>query len=731
MGVDGVLYVVADGAIVLHDTRRRFREDVHVAADDFKPRRLAVHPSGGMMVLAQDGELARLHGLPFPDRPAAYAPRVFRPCQENPDAPRLTRQDKTYLTPGERAVAIAVSPVGRVAVLTWLDRAARVHCWTDADGFESPRVLEQITHPHACAWLSDERLAVLTQAPPINTAEVENAKAQPINEAFIYDIVDAPSLIPAGDFYPLVDYDNAPFVHNLSLPPLYATRAGVQPLVRLSLPSFSTSGTAFNARVFDSGAADTVWHRLYVEAVIPPGGGFCVKLAASNGAGVDEQTKTWQPGAAIDWHEHRFGHVPGTPTVGTPQAAWVRTPSEVPFHSGLLRCPSEPGRAGLFTVLIQRAGRRVRSLQGRYLLVRVELSGDVRRTPEIAALRAYGSRFSYVDRYLPELYHEDVFGADADEKDVSTRADFLERWTSTFESILTPLEDRIEHAYLMTDSRVVPEEALEWLGSWIGLGFDAAYPAARRRALLEAAPSLFVTHGTVSGLASALEVATGGAVTGGEIVILEDFRLRRTFATILGADLADEHDPLMAGLSVSGNSYVGDTLILGDELRKEFLAVFAADLPESRAEQQAIAALFDSLAHRVTIFVHQEIEPQDLGLIRRVVDLETPAHVVARVVTATEPFLVGVSSLVGIDTYLARKPERQPVHVGSWLGVRDYLINPAALDPRFSGGGADSLVAGIDAPREIERGRSFVLDGSRSRAPAGRRIARYRWKRDS
>ena len=117
------------------------------------------------------------------------------------------------------------------------------------------------------------------------------------------------------------------------------------------------------------------------------------------------------------------------------------------------------------------------------------------------------------------------------------------------------------------------QASLDWLANWIGLAFDSAYPQARRRALLQAAPRLSRWHGTLTGLALALDIATGGAVRGGEVVILEDFRLRRTFATILGADLADEEDPLLAGIVESGNSYVGDTLFLGDESRAEFLAL--------------------------------------------------------------------------------------------------------------------------------------------------------------
>src|SRR6185295_6941883 len=194
---------------------------------------------------------------------------------------------------------------------------------------------------------------------------------------------------------------------------------------------------------------------------------------------------------------------------------------------------------------------------------------------------------------LPELYQETTFGAAADASlpgaPRTTAADFLDRMLHNFEGVLTPLEDRIAAAYLLTDPRTTHEESLEWLGSWIGFTFDPAIPVGRRRALLAAAPELYRYHGTLRGLSRMLDLVLDGAVSGGQIVVIEDFRLRRTFATILGAHLAEEDDPLLGGLSVSGNSYVGDTLFLGDESKKEFLALYQDDLPKDLFEAQAVA----------------------------------------------------------------------------------------------------------------------------------------------
>src|SRR6185436_6940042 len=108
-------------------------------------------------------------------------------------------------------------------------------------------------------------------------------------------------------------------------------------------------------------------------------------------------------------------------------------------------------------------------------------------------------------------------------------------------------------------------------------------------------------------------------ITRGDVVVLEEYRLRRTFATILGVDLADEQDPLLGGFAFSGNSYVGDTLFLGDEHHREFMALFgpravaldrarsAADRAQRLADAQAIERFFEESAHRATILVTDDL----------------------------------------------------------------------------------------------------------------------------
>jgi phage tail-like protein len=734
MGDDSVLYLAAglpgvSGAIVMVDRRDRW-SPVSLSVPDFMPDRIVARAGGGAWALDRNGvRLAEVKGTPLRRRPLMeYNPDTGRPCRENPHPPRLTLRRDLVFPADHDIIAMAASPHGQTAVLLWPPEAGSeaILLLLDDQGFSPPIVLADAVAPFALGWVGAQRWALLLQD---------------INEAMVYRIPHAkpPARAPmVGDRYPLKRgappfWANKPFFNCLNEPVHYQAADNDQqlqprPLHRLSMPALARSARVAAAHSFDAGAPGTAWHRLYLEASLPPGTGLKVCLAAAD----DEIGLESAPPMA-----HHFGTIGPNSQADNPDiplGSWIREVSEIPFHPGLLHCAPEKDVAGLFTVLVQRPGRRVRTLRGRYLKISLELFGNGLSTPEIAALRIYAPRFSYLDRYLPALYRETEYGPQADAVAAATGADFLQRYLGLFESLLTPIEDKVAAAHVVTDPLSAPSEALDWLSCWLGLTLLPGLPEARKRRMLSEATWLYRNHGTLPGLGLALDIATGERVTGGDIVILEDFRLRRTFATILGADLADEEDPLMMGIVASGNSYVGDTLFLGQEEKQEFLALFFPATAATDPASESVQQFFERLAHRVTVLVHHATSAEEFRLIHRVVEMETPAHVQARILSVSKPLLVGLSSLVGVDTYLRQRPPRRPVRTGrSRIGRRDYIQGIGSLDPRLDTGPTGAVKPGMRRPiarasdTESEFGHSFTLDAGGSEAFEGRSIEFYHW----
>ena len=167
--------------------------------------------------------------------------------------------------------------------------------------------------------------------------------------------------------------------------------------------------------------------------------------------------------------------------------------------------------------------------------------------------------------------------------------------------------------------------------------------------------------------------------------------MRHIFATILGADLAIANDPLLPGYSGSSNSFVGDTLFLGDPRNKDFLALFA-DTVTLPGQPAAAQQFLNSLASRITVFVHNQVEAVNFNLIQRIVDHEKPAHVAATVQTATQPFIIGLASLLGVNSYLAPEPPLDPAVVDvSQVGRYNVIQHAPSLDPRWENGEANVI----------------------------------------
>lgn len=282
--------------------------------------------------------------------------------------------------------------------------------------------------------------------------------------------------------------------------------------------------------VFDSGEPGCVWHRLMLDACIPPGAGVEVSSRASD---------DWRDLTLVEWLDDRERRAlgvtddfePGAITDEADLARWESEPTPRPRGDGpelpFLRAQTA-GRS-TFELLFQRA-------RGRYLQVKLVLHGDGRSTPRIGALRAWYPRFSYLDRYLPAVYREDT-----------ASASFLDRFLANFEGMLTTIEDRIAAAQILFDVASAPPDALDWLGTWFGVAMDPSWDERKRRLFIRHAMDFFAMRGTVRGLQVALRLAFDDcaddrlftetaqqARATDPIRIIEGFRARRTPPALLG-----------------------------------------------------------------------------------------------------------------------------------------------------------------------------------------------------
>ncbi|HLO03155.1 MAG TPA: phage tail protein [Symbiobacteriaceae bacterium] len=243
------------------------------------------------------------------------------------------------------------------------------------------------------------------------------------------------------------------------------------PLVEQPRPRYEQEGSIV-LPVLDGKDPGVTWHRLVLDGALPAG------------TGVRFESRT-----ADDLFDLAF-----RPWQSEPQPYRREAGAELPYHQPFAAHEIGKEGVGSWELLLQAA-------KGRYLELRLTLTGTGRSTPWVRALRIHYARFSYLS-YLPAVYREDPVSAD-----------FVERFLANPEGLLTSWEERIARAERLFDPRTVPPEFMDWLGGWLGILFDPSWGEERRRLFLEYAPLLFGERGTVKGLIRLIRLATDAEPT--------------------------------------------------------------------------------------------------------------------------------------------------------------------------------------------------------------------------
>ncbi len=277
-------------------------------------------------------QLGKVTGAPLQTGPTDTPdPGIMRSCVQNPTPPQMVA---TYPLPSTETFVGFTALDQKFGLLSWAvassaNTASYLRMFDFDTGIGIAWKLDGILWPYAIAGLGNQRLAVL---------------ATGLNEALIYNLAESGgSLIPAGDTYVLSGNDKGPFAHSLDLPPYYADGTQLRPLLPLSLNSLAGSGSTDPAapKIIDSGTSQAVWHRVFLEAVLPPRCSVVVWLtAAEQPSGITASTATWYP--------HAFGDADMSSLPSqTPRGVWLSIPSEVPFAQPMLGERSDTESAGL------------------------------------------------------------------------------------------------------------------------------------------------------------------------------------------------------------------------------------------------------------------------------------------------------------------------------------------------------------------------------------------------
>ncbi len=406
----------------------------------------------------------------------------------------------------------------------------------------------------------------------------------------------------------------------------------------------------------DSGEFHTMWGRLFLDACIPRDTNIIVRCVTADEPPEDAAIVRSRPANTKENPPHKSLSPPMPPISLAQQFA--KAPAQ------FLQLPSLSGQ----TLHRRATGRELPWVRfaendpyetyeapilaepGRYLWVRLELTGNTRTTPRFRAIRAEYPAHDYLRR-LPKTFSRD-----------EQAASFLHRYLGLFEGVLSELEAKADARALLLNPLSAPAELLPWLAGFLGLTLDERMAHAPRpdgqiedvrRTLIAEATWLFRFRGTVPGLRRWLEIYLGV-----EPIIIEKFRVRGLGGALLGDETG-----------LVSNSVLGAGFRIGGALGEDETQVLTGTIDDA----------FATHAHRFRVVIPAVLTTEQQDVVNQILEVHRPAHTLVEVCTVSAGMRVGRGLHIGLTSILGPSGGFRPVQLGNaTLGRGSILGRPEA-----------------------------------------------------
>ncbi|MEW2416037.1 phage tail protein [Streptomyces sp. NPDC046866] len=408
---------------------------------------------------------------------------------------------------------------------------------------------------------------------------------------------------------------------------------------------YTPAGTVLCYRL-DAGEYRTRWGRLFLDACIPPGTEVKAAFLTDDEDTVPDPLP-WQPPVRGPRAVRRPDLTPPLPSAAA-RAARLAAPAP------LFRRPT--GRELPWTQIDPDDGFEtyeapVQAPPGRYLWIVLRLTGTLRVTPRIRALRVErpGHRLAAA---LPRAWSRD----EAD-------AAFLQRFLAPAEGLLHELDSRAALRTLLLDPRTTPQEALGWLAGLLGLALDRRWPVPARRALIAQAYDLFRIRGTAACLERILRLYLPVPVS-----VVEHWRLRGLGGAVLGTAPGGPPAPAVGGAARTSGA-LGRFTVGG-----------------TRPGEDGYTAT----AHRFSVLIAAAPSPAQLDVVRAVVEAHKPAHTRVDICPLGAGMRIGRALHLGLTSVVGPGAAWAPAVVGRTAVGTDGIVGVPAAGSRVG----ESTIAG-------------------------------------